>query len=129
MILFSRALVALIGTLSLLSVFQHWFAVETLVDARGIQTIGAIGAANIRADIGGLFLAIGVFAFVAAWKRSTTWLLATWLLPALALLGRFVSLGIDGISPRVIEPMVIEAIVLTILGAVYVYWKKLPEGL
>ena len=129
MILFSRALVALIGLLSLLSVFQHWFAVETLVDARGIQTIGAIGAANIRADIGGLFLAIGVFAFIAAWKRSTTWLLATWLLPALALLGRFVSLGIDGISPRVIEPMVIEAIVLTILGAVYVYWKKLPEGL
>jgi Sec-independent protein secretion pathway component TatC len=129
MILFSRALVALIGTLSLLSVFQHWFAVETLVDARGIQTIGAIGAANIRADIGGLFLAIGVFAFIAAWQRSTTWLLATWLLPALALLGRFISLGIDGISARVIEPMVIEAVVLTILGAVYVYWKKLPEGL
>jgi hypothetical protein len=129
MILFSRALVALIGTLSLLSVFQHWFAVETLVDARGIQTIGAIGAANIRADIGGLFLAIGVFAFIAAWQRSTTWLLATWLLPALALLGRFISLGIDGISARVIEPMVIEAVVLTILGAVHVYWKKLPEGL
>lgn len=129
MILFSRALVALIGLLSLLSVFQHWFAVETLVEARGIQTVGGIGAANIRADIGGLFLAIGMFAFIAAWKRSTMWLLATWLLPALALLGRIISLGIDGSSPRVFEPMAVEAVVLTLLGGVYLYWKKLPEGL
>lgn len=129
MMLFSRALVALIGLLSLLSVFQHWFAVETLAEARGIEVAGAIGSANIRADIGGLFLAIAVFAFIAAGKRSATWLLATWLLPALALLGRLVSLGIDGNAPRVIEPILVEAIVLTILGAIYFYWKKLPEGL
>ena len=129
MMLFSRTLVALIGLLSLLSVLQHWFAVETLAEARGIEVMGAIGSANIRADIGGLFLAIAVFAFIAAGKRSATWLLATWLLPALALLGRLVSLGIDGNAPRVIEPMMVEAIVLTILGAIYFYWKKLPEGL
>lgn len=85
--------------------------------------------ANIRADIGGLFLAIAVFAFIAAGKRSATWLLATWLLPALALLGRLVSLGIDGNAPRVIEPMMVEAIVLTILGVIYFYWRKVPEGL
>jgi hypothetical protein len=129
MSLISRGLVALIGLLSLLSVYQHWFAVESLEQARGIKAIGAIGAANIRADIGGLFLAIGAFALIAAWKRDTNWLLATWLLPALALLGRFVSASIDGLSPRVIEPMVIEAIVLAILGAIYLYWKKVPEGL
>jgi hypothetical protein len=129
MMLFSRTLVAVIGLLSLLSVFQHWFAVEVLVETRGIETVGAIGAANIRADIGGLFLAIAVFAFVAAWKRSTIWLLATWLLPALALLGRLISLGLDGVSPRVVEPIAVEAVVLTILGAIYFYWKKVPEGL
>ncbi len=129
MMFFSRTLVAVIGLLSLISVFQHWFAVETLVEARGIETVGAIGAANIRADIGGLFLAIAVFAFIAAWKRSTIWLLATWLLPALALFGRFISIGMDGASPRVIEPMVVEAIVLTILGVIYFYWRKVPEGL
>lgn len=129
MLALSRSLVAIIGLLSLLSVYQHWFDVAALADARGIVTVGAIGAANIRADIGGLFLAIGVFAIVAAWKRSLFWLAATWLLPALALAGRFVSLAIDGSSPRVIEPMVVEAVVLTLLGGVYLYWKKLPEGL
>lgn len=126
---FSRILVAIIGLLSLTALNQHWFDVASLETARGIKAIGAIGAANIRADIGGLFLAIGVFALVAAWKRSATWLLATWLLPALALLGRFVSLAIDGVGPRVIEPMVVEAIILALLGGIYVFWKKTPEGL
>lgn len=129
MLFVSRILVAIIGLLSLFSVYQHWFDVKSLVESRGIETVGAIGAANIRADIGGLFLAIGVFAFIAAWKRSSTWLAATWLLPALALLGRFVSLAFDGGSERVFEPIVVEAIVLTLLGGVYLYWKKVPEGL
>lgn len=129
MVMFSRLVVGLIGLLSVFSVLQHWFAVETLAETRGIQTIGAIGAANIRADIGGLFLAIAVFALIAAWKRSPQWLLATWLLPALAFLGRIVSVGLDGIGPRVIEPMIVEVVILTILGGVYLYWKKLPEGL
>lgn len=125
----SRLLVAIFGLLSITAVNQHWFDVASLEAARGIKAIGAIGAANIRADIGGLFLAIGVFALVAAWKRSATWLLATWLLPALALLGRFISLAIDGIGPKVIEPMVVEAIILVLLGGIYLYWKKAPEGL
>lgn len=129
MLRISRGLVALIGLLSLLSVYQHWFALESLSQARGINTIAEVGAANIRADIGGLFLAIGIFALIAAWKRDTVWLLATWLLPALALIGRFVSLAIDGFSPAVLEPMVIETVVLMILGTVYLYWKRAPEGL
>lgn len=129
MVLVSRLLVALIGLLSLFSVYQHWFDVASLANARGIEAVGTTGNANIRADIGGLFLAISVFAFVAAWKRSTTWLAATWLLPALALLGRLVSLALDGGSSRVYEPIVVEAIILSLLGGIYLYWKKLPEGL
>lgn len=88
-----------------------------------------MGAANMRADIGGLFLAIGLFALIAALRRDTNWLLATWLLPALALLGRFVSAANDGLSPRTIEPILFEIVVLAILGAIYLYWKKVPEGL
>lgn len=125
----SRILVAIIGLLSLLSVYTHWFDVASLAKTRGIAATGAMGAANIRADIGGLFLAIALFAFIAAWKRSPSWLLATWLLPACALLGRFVSLAIDGAGPNIVEPMVVEAIILAILGSIYFYWKKVPEGL
>ena len=53
-------MVGLIGVLSLLSAQQHWFGLETLVVQRGLQAVGDIGRTNIRADIGGLFLAISV---------------------------------------------------------------------
>jgi hypothetical protein len=129
MLVITRGLVALIGLLSLLSVYQHWFAVESLADVRGIKALGAVGAANIRADIGGMFLAIAVFAFVAAWKRSSVWLLAMLLLPAIAFLGRLVSAAMDGLSQKILEPMLIESVILTILGAIYLYWRKTPEGL
>jgi hypothetical protein len=129
MLLTSRLLVTLIGLLSLFSVYQHWFDLTAVREMRGLTGSDGIGAANIRADIGGLFLAISVFAFIAAWKRSTTWLLATILLPALAFLGRVISLAIDGSGPGIVEPMIVEAVVLTLLGACYLYWKKTPEGL
>ena len=62
MALISRILVVLVGLLSLLSVVQHWFRPETLVAERGLQVIGDIGRANMRADVGGIFLGIGLFA-------------------------------------------------------------------
>ena len=33
----------------------------------------------------------------------------------LALFGRFVSLGVDGIGPEAIPPMVVEAVMITLL--------------
>lgn len=129
MLAISRVAVAAIGALSLISVYQHWFALETLVETRGILARDAIGAANIRADIGGIFLAIALFAFVAAWRRSSEWLLATILLPATALLGRFVSAGIDGLPPGAAAPIAVEVVVIGILGSVLLYWRKMPEGL
>lgn len=129
MALISRILVGLIGLLSLLSVVQHWFRLETLVAERGLQVIGDIGRANMRADVGGIFLGIGLFALIAAWQQSRIWLSATILLVGGALLGRFVSIAIDGYSPRVGSPMIVEAVVIGILLFAYWTWGKKPEGL
>jgi hypothetical protein len=127
--LISRILVGLIGFLSLLSVAQHWFRLETLAAERGLQAIGGIGRANMRADVGGIFLGIGLFSMIAAWQQSRTWLTATILLVSGALLGRFVSVAIDGYSPRVGAPMLAEGIVVAILVFAYRAWGKKPEGL
>ena len=129
MILLSRALVCIIGLLSLLSVWPHWFNLDGLVVDRGIQAIGVIGRANIRADIGGIFLSIGLFSLVAAIQKSPQWLLAAILLTGGALFGRFVSVFQDGYSTRVGSPMLIEAAVIAIFLAAYRIWKKSPEGL
>jgi hypothetical protein len=129
MILLSRILVGLIGVLSLVSVHQHWFRMDSLMAERGFQAIGDIGRANIRADIGGLFLAISIFALIAAARQNRMWLSATIILTGGALLGRFVSIAIDGYSPCIGSPMIIEAVVLVIYGFAYWAWGEKPEGL
>ena len=61
-----RIAVGLIGIMALLGVNSHWFKLDDLASDRGIEAIGAIGRANVRADVGGLFLAIAIFALLAA---------------------------------------------------------------
>ncbi len=127
--LLSRALVGLIGILSLVSIRPHWFNLESLIAGRGIQAVDMIGRANIRADIGGIFLGIGLFSLLAAIRQSRHWLLAATLLTGGALLGRFVSLVLDGYSTRVGPPILIEVCVITIYLFALRVWKKAPEGL
>jgi hypothetical protein len=129
MALISRILVGLLGLLTLLPLMQHWFNVDALVAERGLQAVGDIGRANMRADVGGIFLGIAVFALIAAIRQSRTWLLAAILLTGGALMGRFVSLAIDGYSARVGSPMLVEAVVIAIYLFAYWSWGKKPEGL
>lgn len=129
MALVSRILVGLIGIMALLGVGPHWFRLQHLPIERGMQALGDIGRANVRADVGGLFLAIALFAFIAAAKQSRTWALAAMLLVGSALAGRFVSLAIDGFGPRVGAPIAIEAGVVAIFALAYWSWGKKPEGL
>ncbi len=129
MLLASRIWVTFIGLLSVASVIPHWFRLDALATERGVQAIGLIGAANVRADMGGIFLAIGILALIASYKRSTSWLAATIIVPACALLGRFVSIALDGWGPRILEPMVVELVVLLLLGLAYRIWSKAPESL
>jgi hypothetical protein len=125
----SRIWVGLLGILSIWSALPHWFQVEGLAAERGVQAIGLIGRANVRADMGGIFIAIGVLALIASCRRSTVWLLAAIIVPASAFAGRLASLMIDGYSPRIVEPIIVEITVLALFGAALWIWRKAPEGL
>lgn len=129
MALIFRILVGLIGALSVLTALPHWFRVESLAATRGIEATDAIGRANVRADVGGIFLAIGILALLAAWKQSRIWAAATLIVVASAFLGRLISVGLDGMSTGIAEPIMIEAVVLLILGGASRTWGKAPEGL
>lgn len=125
----SRILVGLVGLLSLQGAWHHWFQTALLADERGMQPLRAIGRANIRADVGGIFLAIGIFALMAAWKRSSAWTLGAIVIVASTLTGRFVSAALDGLTSREAMPMGIEAGVIAILLFGWAMFKKGPEGL
>jgi hypothetical protein len=129
MVIVSRILIAIIGVLALLGVGQHWFELDAVAAERGMQAVGDIGRANLRADVGGLFLGISCLTLFAAARQNRGALLVAASLLAATLLGRFVSVAIDGFSAPVALPMVVEAILITILLFAYRAWGKKPEGL
>lgn len=129
MIVLSRILVAIIGLIALLGVGQHWFDLYAVAAERGMQAIGDIGRANVRADVGGLFLGISALTLFAAIRQHQGAILAAALLLVATLFGRFVSIAIDGYSAPVAPPMIVEAILIAILLFIYRAWGKKPEGL
>lgn len=129
MIILSRILVAVIGVVALLGVGPHWFDLDAVAAERGMQAIGDIGRANLRADVGGLFLAISCLTLFAAVRQHQGAILAATVLLGATLLGRFVSVAIDGYSAPVAPPMIVEAILIAILLLAYRAWGKKPEGL
>ncbi|WP_353217670.1 DUF4345 family protein [Sandarakinorhabdus sp.] len=77
---------------------------------------GGQGMATLRADFPGFFITGGVFALIGSWQRDARALLVPMLLLAIALTGRCVSLLADGIGPAAIQPMVAEAVMISVLA-------------
>ena len=77
---------------------------------------GSQGMATLRADFPGFFIGTGVFALIGAITAQARPLLVPILLLGLALLGRFVSIAIDGMAPTAAAPMIAEALMITILA-------------
>lgn len=129
MIIISRILIAIIGGFALLGAGQHWFGLDAVAAERGMQAVGDIGRANLRADVGGLFLGVSCLTLFAAARQHQGAILAAGVLLGATLLGRFVSIAIDGYSAAIAPPIVVEAILIAILLFVYRAWDKKPEGL
>lgn len=111
----ARVLVALVGLLNL--VLGGGFLVNTVksghdffLTANGIQ-----GIATMRADMTSFFLVAAICALYGAWKGRAVPLLVPMLLFGIALFGRFVSLALDGASPTVAMPMIVEAVMIAVL--------------
>ena len=56
-----------------------------------------------------------MFALYGAWRADARPLLVPLVMLGLALFGRFVSLALAGVGPAAIQPMVVEAVMLTLL--------------
>ena len=125
-----RLLAALVGAQAISGAMQHWFALAGREAQRGFAAADAFGRANLRADVGGIFLVIGLFALIAAWRRSPTWMAAAVLAIACATSGRLVSGAIDGFGPREIRAIVSELAGIALLLPGWWRWsRKVPEGL
>ncbi len=111
-----RGLVGAVGLVGLLLAAMFLLRTEPAAAKFGLQALGPLGLASLRADMVGLFGAVGILALMGAVHNRGDLLLAPLILIGLALSGRTISLLMTGFSPDLIPPMVVEVVLLAILA-------------
>lgn len=81
----------------------------------GVSATSTTGLAAIRADMGAFFIVSSVCMMLGAWRRNGDLLLVAASFYAVALLGRLISMGMDGTQDGFWIPMVIEAVSVCVL--------------
>lgn len=115
----ARLLAGVIGVLALLLAARIWMSPAGPAAQLGLQGVGGLGAATLRADIGGFFAAGGLFALLGAIRSDGRLLLTPIALLGLALVGRLVTVFLDGYQPAMLQPMVVEAVLVVVL-----FWAR-----
>jgi len=111
-----RALVGIAGLLGLLVATRLLLQPEATALKLGLTPVGSLGLATLRADVAGFFAVTGGLSLFAAWKNDRALVLAPLLLIGAALAGRCITLAVQGVSPELVPPMVIEAGLLVLLA-------------
>lgn len=112
-----RVLIGLVGVLALLIALRLWIDPAAPAAQLGLTGNGLLGQATLRADVAGFFGAAGLLSLLAAWLGQARLLTAPLLLITLALTGRLITVVVSGYAPEMLQPMVIEAVLLVILLA------------
>lgn len=128
MVLAARVLVGLMVLLFGSMGLGFWFNLETQATQFALQNAvdaaNLMGRASVRADFGSFFLTVAVLCAYAAWKRCGAAAVGAALLFGIALLGRLVSVALDGPAPGGTFSMVVEAVSVAILLWARKAWKS-----
>ncbi|MGB7372749.1 DUF4345 family protein [Pontixanthobacter sp.] len=81
----------------------------------GVSATSTTGLAAIRADMGAFFIVSSLCMMLGAWRRNGDLLLVASSFYAVALLGRLISMGMDGMQDGFWIPMVVEGVTVSIL--------------
>lgn len=115
MVMLSRVLLAAMGLLFLVVGAGLWLNTGEAAANMGLVDLAAAGLGTVRADIAGFFIGGGVIQIIAAIRRDPDLLWPVQLLVLLALLGRTVTLILDGPVAAGIPSMGIEIALLVLL--------------
>lgn len=114
-----RLLVGVLGLLSVAMAARIWVDPGAAAAQMGLLVNGALGQATLRADVAGLFAAIGGLSVFGAVKGDGRWLLAPLCLVATALAGRLLNLVLAGFTLEQAPPILVEVLIALILGAAF----------
>ena len=112
----TRVLVGLVGLFNI--VVGLGFLIQPAQAALSffLMRLGTQGMATLRADFTSFFVTGGLFAVAAAWRGQRSLLLVPLALLSVALAGRAVSLLADGMPATAYPPMMIEALMISLLA-------------
>lgn len=119
-----RVLVALVGVFGLVMGLRFLTAPMAVAQQFAIVPEGILGMATLRADFTSFFGGAGAIALYGAWRQRAEPLLVPMLLFALAIMGRAVSLMLDGAVDAAYPPMIVEAVMIAILYAGYRQFRR-----
>lgn len=111
-----RALVGLLGLAGVLIALRIWMAPEAVAVQLGLGVSDSLGVATIRADVAGFFGGAGAISLFAAIRNRGRLLVAPLVLVSIALTGRVLTVALNGYNETMLPPMVIEAVLVTVLG-------------
>lgn len=114
-----RVLVGVLGLLSVAMAARIWVDPSAAAAQMGLLVNGALGQATLRADVAGLFAAIGGLSVFGAAKGDGRWLLAPLCLVVAALAGRLLNLVLAGFTVEQAPPILVEVLIVLILGAAF----------
>jgi arylsulfatase/uncharacterized sulfatase len=111
-----RGLIGLTGLLALLIASRFWIDPAKIAATMDLTPGGPAGLGTLRADMAGFFGAAGVLMLAAVIRKEARWLTPVVLMLGIALTGRVLNLVLNGPSPALVPPMVIEAVLIVLTG-------------
>ena len=103
-----RTLIGLIALFFIAWGLRFFFTPEAMAAEFAIVPSGAAGLSTIRGDLGGTFVAIGVFVAMGLRPGARRWLYTAAALIGAIAFGRAISLVLDGTPPAAIVPFSTE---------------------
>ena len=114
-----RALVGLVGLFNLALGIGFFVDTARMGEKFFLTSLGTQGLATMRADMTAFFIAAATFALIGAWRATRGPLLVPLLLFSIAIVGRAVSLAVDGAPETAFPPMIVEAVMIAVLALGY----------
>jgi len=114
--LLPRLLIGALGSFAIFGALRIWIDPTLPAVTLGLSPIGGLGLASLRADVGGFFGGMGAFALAAAIRDDRRLVTVPLVLVSLALTGRLITAGLEGLAPDMVLPIVVESVLATLFA-------------
>ena len=90
------------------------FAPKSMVEILAVEPEGSAGLNTIRGFLGGLFIGSSIVLATGLATGNTTFFLAVATVMGVVVVGRLVGIAVDGFDKKVVFPLVVEMVMVTI---------------